>query len=156
MRTLPSQVGVLLLANDNLYSECSQSGVMVDSVSSPKPPSFCLAMKVFKKQQRSHLSSPLRWGVQSGHHPSLPAGSCAGCRLLLIFLYVLSSSYIWESPDGSAREEIRSSVNFLFFISASLVYGENQQAGQGIGWLKIWKVCLGWRWVAHWGAWLKG
>ena len=135
-------MGVVLLTNDDLYSECSQSGVMVDSVSSPKPPNFCLAMKVYKEQQGSRLSSPLRWGVQNGQHPCLPASSCAGCRLLLIFLYVLSS-YIWDTPDGSGREEIWSSVNFLFFITASLIYGENQQAGQGTEWLKDLKCVLG-------------
>ena len=35
-----------------------------------------------------------------------------------------------EAGEGEAGEEIWSSVNYLFFISTSLVYGKNQQLGK--------------------------
>ena len=51
--------------------------------------------------------------------------------------------------EGEAKEEIWSSVNYLFFISTSLIYRKNRQV------TKIWKVCLGRRWVEPGGAWFK-
>ena len=40
--------------------------------------------------------------------------------------------FFHEVTEGKAREETWSSVNYLFFISTSLIYGRNQQVRQGI------------------------
>lgn len=37
-----------------------------------------------------------------------------------------------EITEGDAREEIQSAVNYLFFISTSLIYRKNLQISQGI------------------------
>ena len=45
---------------------------------------------------------------------------------------ILLTQFVHEITEGEAREEIWSSVNYLFFISTSLIYRENQQVRQGI------------------------
>lgn len=45
---------------------------------------------------------------------------------------ILFTQPLCEIAEGGAREEIQSSVNFLFFISTSLIYGKNPQISQGI------------------------
>ena len=51
--------------------------------------------------------------------------------------------FVWEIIEGEAKEEIWSSVNYLVFISASLVYGKKRQIRQGIVWLKNLKGVFG-------------
>ena len=58
------------------------------------------------------------------------AGLLTSCDLS--FNTILFTQFVHEITEGEAREEIRSSVNYLFFISASLIYGKNQQIRQGI------------------------
>ena len=43
---------------------------------------------------------------------------------------ILFSQFVCEITEGGAGEEIRSSVNYLFFNSTSLIYGKNQQVRQ--------------------------
>ena len=38
---------------------------------------------------------------------------------------LLCTQSVHEMTEGEAREEIWSSVNYLFFISTSLIYGKN-------------------------------
>ena len=46
--------------------------------------------------------------------------------------YSLLTQFVREVTEGEAREKIWSSINYLFFISTSLIYGKNQQVRQGI------------------------
>ena len=76
-------------------------------------------------------------GCQSPFHPSLRAGLATSCGLCLdIFLFTqfvrMVFFFFHEVTEGKAREETWSSVNYLFFISTSLIYGENQKVKQGI------------------------
>ena len=45
------------------------------------------------------------------------------------FLFTQS---VHEMTEGEAREEIWSSVNYLFFISTSLIYRRSQHIRQGV------------------------
>lgn len=45
---------------------------------------------------------------------------------------ILFTQSLCEITEGDAREEIQSSVNYLFFVSTSSVYGKNPQISQGI------------------------
>ena len=55
---------------------------------------------------------------------------------------VLFTQFVREITEGAAREEIQSSVNYLFFISTSLIYGRSQEIRQDIVWLKDLKGVL--------------
>ena len=65
---------------------------------------------------------------------------------------VLFTQFAGEINDAEAREEIWSSVNYLFFISTSLIYGKNQWIRQGIVWSKDLKGVLGPEMSRAWGA----
>lgn len=70
---------------------------------------------------------------------------------MLSCLHSLFHTVCLKITEGETGEEIWPPVNYLFFISTSLIYRENQQVRQGIvrdqklrkGKKKIWKVCLG-------------
>ena len=68
-------------------------------------------------------------GVRVVHHPALCAGLLTCDFSLDATLFTQS---VHEITEGKAREEIWSSVNYLFFISTSLIYGKNQEFRQGI------------------------
>ena len=51
------------------------------------------------------------------------------CWLLVLLLF--RSRFILEITEGETGKEIWSSVNYLVFISTSLIYGESQQIRQG-------------------------
>ena len=68
------------------------------------------------------------------------AGLSPSCDFSLDAL--LFTQFVLEVTEGEAREDIWSSVNYLFFLSTSLLYGENQKVRQGIVWSKDVKVVL--------------
>ena len=66
---------------------------------------------------------------------SLPSTTvCAGLwtPLNIPLDVILFIQFVHQITEVEAREEIWLSVNYLFFISTSLIYGKNQQARQGI------------------------
>ena len=71
---------------------------------------------------------------QSRHHPPLFAGLSTLDALLF-------TQFVDEVTEGEAREEIRSSVNYLFFISTSSIYRKNQQIKSGTVWSKRSEMC---------------
>lgn len=50
----------------------------------------------------------------------------------LILDVILVTQFVPKITEGEAKKEILSSVNCLFFISTSLIYGKNPQVRQGI------------------------
>ena len=99
----------------------------------------------FLKSNRE-VMSVCHWDRRSEWLP-FPSVCRLICRLLIphdllldIFLF---TQFISEITKGEAKEETWSSVNYLFFISTSLIYGKNQKIRQGIVWLKDLKSVLG-------------
>ena len=87
---------------------------------------FCLAVKAFKGRQGSNLDNH-RFGGQSHSHSPLCAGLSAPRGLSLdVIVFTQFCPTVQEITEGEAREEILSSVNYLFFISSSLIYRKNQ------------------------------
>ena len=86
---------------------------------------------------------------RNGGWVSLP--SSTACRLIgflwpcskFHLVHSLVTPFVHEITEGEAREEVWSSVSYLFFISTSLIYGKNQPVRQGIVWLKDLKGVLG-------------
>ena len=68
---------------------------------------------------------------------------------------ILFTQFVCQITEGGGRKETWSSVNYLFFISTSLIYGKNQQARQGIVWSKDLKSVLGPEISRAWGTWFK-
>ena len=56
---------------------------------------------------------------------------------------ILFTQFVHKIAEGEAKEEIWSSVNYLFFISTSLIYGKDQYARYCV--IKRFERCLGWR-----------
>ena len=92
-----------------------------------------LVVKSFLKGEREVIlvNHWGRWG--SHHHSPLPAGLLIFCDFSLDI--ILFTQFVWK--------EIWSSVNCLFFISTSWIYGMNEQISQGIMWPKGLKDILG-------------
>ena len=65
---------------------------------------------------------------------------------------VLFTQFVHKITEGKAGEEIWSSVNYLFFIFTSLIYGKNQHVRQGILWSKDLKDVLGPKMRRAWGG----
>ena len=58
-------------------------------------------------------------------------GSSTSCDLPLDVI-VFTQLFVQQiTEEGEAKEEIWSSVNYLFFISTSLIFGKNRQVRQG-------------------------
>ena len=49
---------------------------------------------------------------------------------------ILFTQFVCKIIEREAMEEIWSSVNYLFFIFTSLIYGKNQHIRQGMGVIK--------------------
>ena len=62
--------------------------------------------------------------------PPLPTGSWTSYDLSLDV--ILFTQFVQEITEREGRKEVWSSVNFLFFISTTLIYGKNRQVRQGI------------------------
>ena len=113
---------------------------------------FCWAVKVLKgKQKWSQLITEMGVRVSTIPH------CVQACRLLrsssrCYLVHTVWSQFVWEITEGDATEKIWSSVNYLFFISTSLIYGKNQQIGQGIVWSKDLKGVLGLEMSRAWGC----
>lgn len=127
---------------------------MVDLVSPQNHlPRSCSAMKAFKGNREviswlteagaSHRPPPLHTHLGAGW--STPSGLSSD---VILFTQLFAN---WRE----AREEIWSSVSSLFFISASLICERTNKVGKGLYEQKISKVCQGWRWIQHGGAWFK-
>ena len=56
---------------------------------------------------------------------------------------ILFTQFIHKITEEETGEKVWLSVNYLFFISISLIYWRNQQVRQVLYDQKIWKVCLG-------------
>ena len=71
-------------------------------------------------------------GGQSRCRPPLCAGVCAALSTSRDFSLdaLLFTQFIREITEREAREEIWSTVNYLF--TSTLIYGKNQQVRQGI------------------------
>ena len=117
---------------------------------------LCLAMKDLKG--KGEVISVYHWdGGQSHCHPPLCAGLCAGLLTSCYFsldalLFTQFVHTVGKITEGKAREEIWSSVSYLFFTSTSFICGKNQQVRQGIVWPKDLKGVLSGRWVECRGA----
>ena len=92
---------------------------------------FWLAMEVLRG--RRELTSVNHWDGGS---------ECMEAHQLLVIvlsmlsrLYSLVTQFLHEIMGGEARTEIWSSVNYLFFLSTSLIYRKSRQVRQGIVWL---------------------
>lgn len=79
--------------------------------------------------KESHLSSSLRKVARiiPATNP-MHARSSAFCDLPLGIM--LFTQFVHKITEGTAREEIWSSVNYVVFISVSLIYRKNQQVRQ--------------------------
>ena len=91
------------------------------------------------------------------YHLPLCAGLCA-CLLISCDFYLDAILFTWlvfEITEGEAGEEIWSSVNYLFFISTSLIHRKNLPVRPGVVWLKDLKGVLGLARVEDGGAGLK-
>ena len=86
-------------------------------------------------------------------HPPLHARSSSSCGPSLDALSV--PWFVLEITEGKAREEIWSTVNYFFFIFTSWICKRTNRLGKVLCDQKIWKVCLGQRWVEDEGIWLK-
>ena len=69
-------------------------------------------------------------GGQRHGHPSLCAVLSTSCDLSLDA--ILFTPLVREINEEEAGKIIWSSVNYLFLISTSLIYGKNQDISQGI------------------------
>ena len=69
-------------------------------------------------------------GGQNDHHPPLHSGLSSSYNLFLDA--VLFTQFVHEITKGKAKEEMWSSVTYLFFMSTSLIDRKNQQVRQGI------------------------
>lgn len=45
---------------------------------------------------------------------------------------IVCTQFVHEMTEGEAREDVLSSVHYLFVIPTSLIYGKNQGDRQGI------------------------
>ena len=68
------------------------------------------------------------------------------CRDILLFTQFV------RSPKRERGKRIWSSVNYLFFLSSSWIYGKNQQVRQSIVWLKDLKGVRGPEMRRVWGC----
>ena len=82
---------------------------------------FCSAMKVFKG--KGEIIWVNHWDRESDSSPSPPV--CRLVNYLWSFFRWYIVHTICEITEGEAEEEIWSSVNYLFFISTSLIYRKN-------------------------------
>ena len=75
----------------------------------------------------------------------------------LSFYAILFTQFVCEITEGEAGEEICLSVNYLLFISTSLIYGKNygKKVRQGIMWSKDLKGVLGLEMSRAWGCLFK-
>ena len=64
------------------------------------------------------------------NHSPLSAGLLTA--RFFFFNAILFTQLVHEITEGEAREEIWSFVNYLFFMSTSLIFGKKQQIRQGI------------------------
>lgn len=55
---------------------------------------------------------------------------CAQARQLLVIFLQIVTQFVHEITEGEVRGEIWLSVNYGFFNSTSLIYGEKQQVRQ--------------------------
>ena len=69
---------------------------------------------------------------QSHRHPPLGTGLTTRGLLLETCSHSLITQFVWEIVEGEAREQIWSSVNYLFFISTSLIHRKNQPVRPGV------------------------
>ena len=69
---------------------------------------------------------------QSNRHPPLGTGLTTRGLLLETCSHSLITQFVWETVEGEAREEIWSSVNYLFFISTSLIHRKNLPVRPGV------------------------
>ena len=83
----------------------------------------------------------------------LYAGSVNSCDIPLGT--ILFTQFGHEITGWETREKIWPSVNYLFFISTTVIYGKNWQVRQYIVWLKDLKGVLGAAMSKHGSAWLK-
>ena len=120
---------------DNLkrwWTQCPPKTISKDSIQ---------PWKLLKRKRE--VTSINHWGRRSESSPS-PTACRLACRLV-DFLWssdaILFSQFIHEMTEGEAREETWSSVNYLFFISTSLIYGKTNKLGKVLCDQKIWKVC---------------
>ena len=92
----------------------------------------------FFKRSGSNFSESLTWRVRG-----IAISHCVqACHFLCSLDIILFTQFIWK--------EIWSSINCLFFISTSWIYGMNEQIRQDIMWPKGLKDVLGpeqsWTW----------
>lgn len=98
----------------------------------PKPPlKILLNHEHFKGKKGRNLSESLRWGLRDVviPCPDLRTDSWTSCDLPL--KVILFTQFVLEIMEGEARGEISSSVNNLFFILTSFIYGKNQKVVGG-------------------------
>ena len=69
-------------------------------------------------------------GAQSHCHTLLRTDSWTSRDLPL--KVILFTQFVLEIMEGEAREEISSSVNNLFFILTSFIYGKNRQGSEWV------------------------
>ena len=118
-----------------LFQEQQQSGKMVD-LASPKK-----TVSEDSVQSWKLLVSDNHW------HRDSESLSPAVSRLVIssrsYLVHSLITQFVQEITEGEAKGETWSSVNYLFFISISLIQGKNQQVRPGIEWSKDLKDVLG-------------
>lgn len=106
-------------------------------------------MKVFKGNW-SQLITEVGARVFSTSH------NMQACRLLVIFLEMQSPSHRLLSRLLKGKLRKRSSHLLLTNISFFFLWSKERTRSSKVSCdEKVWKVCSGWRWVEHRGAWVK-
>ena len=117
------------------------------------PPKILLRHESFWRETGKWSQLIIEIGGQSHRHPPtvcrLVDSSWSSSRWYLV--HSLVTQFVHQITEGEAREEIWLSVDYLFFISTSLIYRKNRQVRQGIVWLKDLKGVLGLEMSRAWG-----